>query len=98
MCLSRIGQIGYGALSLISVGLILGSVFTPGDPKNTINDRIVLFLAWRQVSNNIQQGQLSQLPPLNMGLFAFACQRSNTNNYYQGNVANGQYGNTYGLG
>ncbi|KAF7635194.1 hypothetical protein Mgra_00005308 [Meloidogyne graminicola] len=73
MCLSRIGQIAYGGFALISIGLILGSLFTP---------------AWRQVYNNIQQGQIGQLPPLNMGLFSFACQRSNVNTQYpyNGNV------------
>uniref|UniRef100_A0A914P0Y5 Candidate secreted effector n=1 Tax=Meloidogyne incognita TaxID=6306 RepID=A0A914P0Y5_MELIC len=30
MCLSRIGQIAYGGFALASVGLILGSIFTPG--------------------------------------------------------------------
>ncbi|KAL7070655.1 hypothetical protein ACQ4LE_009670 [Meloidogyne hapla] len=73
MCLSRIGQIAYGGFALASVGLIIGAVFTP---------------AWRQVASNVQQGQLGQLPPLNMGLFAFACQRTNENNQ---NVYNGNY-------
>uniref|UniRef100_A0A183BI39 MARVEL domain-containing protein n=1 Tax=Globodera pallida TaxID=36090 RepID=A0A183BI39_GLOPA len=82
MCLSRVGQIAYGGLALASVGLIIGSIFTP---------------AWRQVKANLQQGQLNQLPPLDMGLFAFACQRDNsgyinTSPIYGGNIA-GNYGN-----
>uniref|UniRef100_A0A915LTQ3 ShKT domain-containing protein n=2 Tax=Meloidogyne javanica TaxID=6303 RepID=A0A915LTQ3_MELJA len=82
MCLSRIGQIAYGGFALASVGLILGSIFTP---------------AWRQVASNLQQGQLGQLPPLNMGLFAFACQRSNDNtqNVYNGNLQSGTINQGY---
>ncbi|CAK5015189.1 unnamed protein product [Meloidogyne enterolobii] len=82
MCLSRIGQIAYGGFALASVGLILGSIFTP---------------AWRQVASNLQQGQLGQLPPLNMGLFAFACQRSsdNTQSAYNGNVQSGTVNQGY---
>ncbi|KAL3074184.1 hypothetical protein niasHS_015014 [Heterodera schachtii] len=81
MCLSRVGQIAYGALALISVGLIIGAIFTP---------------AWRQVKSNLQQGQLNQLPPLDMGLFAFACQRDNSG--YQGVTTydNTNYNSQYG--
>uniref|UniRef100_A0A914HWS2 Uncharacterized protein n=1 Tax=Globodera rostochiensis TaxID=31243 RepID=A0A914HWS2_GLORO len=78
MCLSRVGQIAYGALALASVGLIIGSIFTP---------------AWRQVKSNLQQGQLNQLPPLDMGLFAFACQRDNSGYINTSPIYGGNYGN-----
>jgi len=35
--LSRIGQIAYGGFALASVGLILGSIFTPGRWRNFKN-------------------------------------------------------------
>uniref|UniRef100_A0A915DT98 Uncharacterized protein n=1 Tax=Ditylenchus dipsaci TaxID=166011 RepID=A0A915DT98_9BILA len=68
MCLSRLGQIVYGSLAFVSVGLILGSMFTPG---------------WRQfkvkVNETIQEAETKLEVPkdLNMGLFPFLCQMPN---------------------
>jgi len=81
MCLSRFGQVAYGALALVAVGLILVSIFTPGWRRlstltNSTNSSSVSI----QTLNNTKK-------QLDMGLFSFTCgQLTNGSTISQQNV------------
>jgi len=82
MCLAKVGQIAYGALSLVSVALISASIFTPG---------------WRQLKSQLLNSvNQNQIPVLNMGLFQSFCSSPNSQDaaYSQQPVANNFQPNT----
>jgi len=73
MCLSRFGQIAYGALALAAVGLILVSVFTPGWRK-------IDGITSNSTNSSINLQDVKDLSAqLDMGLFGFTCGLLNNN-------------------